>query len=90
MSQPGPMVPLHREALGITSQVCQGILVERGQVRGAVRRTERERHTPWALGGVGWEPWAAYLWGKGSPDTDHHLLLVMVHCHIEGGLIDLG
>lgn len=27
--QPGAVVPLHGEALGVTGQVCQGILVER-------------------------------------------------------------
>lgn len=26
MSQPGAMVALHGEALGVTSQVCQGVL----------------------------------------------------------------
>lgn len=29
VSQPGAMVPLHREALGVTGQVCQGVLVGR-------------------------------------------------------------
>lgn len=29
VSQPGAVVPLHGEALGVPSQVCQGILVER-------------------------------------------------------------
>lgn len=29
VSQPGAVVPLHREALSVTSEVCQRILVER-------------------------------------------------------------
>lgn len=39
---------------------------------------------------MGGEPRPAYLGGQGSPNTDHHLLLVMVHSHIEGGFIYLG
>lgn len=39
---------------------------------------------------VGREPQAAYLGGQGSPNTDHHLLLVMVHRHVEGRFVHLG
>lgn len=39
---------------------------------------------------MGGEPRAAYLGGQGSPNTDHHLLLVVVHCHIERGFVHLG
>lgn len=30
-----------------------------------------------------------YFWGQSSPDADDHLLLVMVHSHIERGFINL-
>lgn len=46
---------------------------------------KREAGTP-----GGWKPRAAYLGGQGPPDTDHHLLLVMVHRHVEGRFVDLG
>lgn len=30
-----------------------------------------------------------YFWGQSSPDADDHLLLVMVHGHVERGFINL-
>lgn len=30
-----------------------------------------------------------YFWGQSSPDADDHLLLVMVHGHIERGFVNL-
>lgn len=84
VAQPGAAVALHGEALSIACQVRQGVLGGEEQVR--VQRGEGRAGRHPRAG----EPQAAYLRGQGSPDTDHHLLLVMVHCHIEGGLIDLG
>lgn len=51
-----------------------------------VAEEDRPGHSSRAYAGV----MVAYLGGQGSPDTDHHFLLVMVHSYVEGSFIDLG
>lgn len=64
VSQPGAVVALHGEALGVTSQVCQGVLGAGRTVRrrtenrekevGAPRGCEGTRGRVGFLGGVPW------------------------------------
>lgn len=71
MSQPGAMVPLHREALGVTGQVCQGVLWgERTGGGGAEEDRKREVGTPRGVEGVhgrGLGATGRVPWGTGFP-----------------------
>lgn len=64
-------------------------LQREGQVRGGAEEDRKREAAPLWAGKVTY-PLAAYLGGQSPPNTDHHLLLVMVHRHIEGGLVYLG